>query len=657
MSHYWYRSLNYILRIPFRELLGNVSRPYDPTAPLPLADVPLNATIVDTHTHTIYTNPYTGERSSNGGNASSNINNNTDLPSNSNNTTRSRHYLPQIRKAWSDRTSSMSWAISTAFFSSVLFTVLAVAALVLNWEVPSVYLKIFLVAFVVRKWIATILMADRALYRLPLNLTEPDPDIDEERHNGVAIYMSHLFTWHGYAMLIFGQFYVLFYASSNYLSAYPIITGVALCYWGLVQRQAISRMNGGYQSEGTTNTTDLNQVERSLEDVENGRGGGFGAVENLKLSPAMMAIPIVVYKKPGGRPVMTSPSAVAAMTAVTLTNTSSGQQPQQQQDQVVVTGTRPDGDQPVALAMPQPRRCGYSNGHDTQNDILNRMSANLSIIYNTPPTPSCASPRHGRSRSSTTTGSVLSSNMPFIPCTSSGQVQEMTEVDTARRQTVSPIVPASTPLQTIPSSTTTTNSGFGSGTGTVAQAVVTDAAAGAGGYPTCVSEVVFPERHQRDCSTGQASNTTTKHSPAASRSETPSAYDSTPTTSTPLPIALAQPAIASLPAPLSIGTLSVTSSKTSSPSVSPLGSVAASVAASIAEESDDLPQPHQAQDVQAQEEEEEFNNGDQECAICLSDFEDGDELRHLYCNHLFHRNCVDRWLVRNAFCPKCKRGI
>lgn len=125
LPHYWYRALHYVLRIPFRELLGNVSRPYDPTAPLPLADVPLNATIIDTRTHTVYTNPYTGGRSSNGSNASSNINNNSNLPSNSNisssnNTTRSRHYLPQIRKTWSDRTSSMSWAISTAFFSSVI---------------------------------------------------------------------------------------------------------------------------------------------------------------------------------------------------------------------------------------------------------------------------------------------------------------------------------------------------------------------------------------------------------------------------------------------------------------------------------------------------------------------------------------------------------
>lgn len=502
--------------------------------------------------------------------------------------------------------------------------------------------------------------------------------------------MSQLFTWHGYAMLFFGQFYVLFYASTHYLATYPIITGVALgfacmglvpffallsllllillflyfsymviyvvlwplSYWGLVQRRAISRMNGGYQSEGTTNTTDLNQVARSLEDAENGRGGGFGAVENLKLTPAMMAIPIVVYKKPGGRPVMTSPSAVAAMAAETLTNSSSGQQPQQQQGPFSETGTRPDGDQPVVLAMPQPRRSGYSNGRDTQNDALNRMSANLSIICSTPPAPSYASPRHGRSRSSTTNGSVLSSsNMSFIPCTSSGQAQEMTEVDTARRQPVSTAVSTHSPLQTIPSSTTTANSGFGSETGTAAQAVATDAAAGK--YPPCVSTVAFPERRQRNYSTGQASNTT-NHSVAASHLEYPSAHDSTPTTSAPLPVVLAQPAIASLPAPQSIGTPSVASSKTPSPLMSPLRSVAASVA----EESDYFPQPHQTletQEVQAQEEE--FNNGDEECAICLSDFEDGDELRHLYCNHLFHRNCVDRWLVKNAFCPKCKRNI
>lgn len=45
------------------------------------------------------------------------------------------------------------------------------------------------------------------------------------------------------------------------------------------------------------------------------------------------------------------------------------------------------------------------------------------------------------------------------------------------------------------------------------------------------------------------------------------------------------------------------------------------------------------------------------CAVCLSDFQLGEMLRPLPCEHVFHQSCIDKWLQRNGVCPLCMRDV
>ncbi|KAD7479126.1 hypothetical protein E3N88_02262 [Mikania micrantha] len=47
-----------------------------------------------------------------------------------------------------------------------------------------------------------------------------------------------------------------------------------------------------------------------------------------------------------------------------------------------------------------------------------------------------------------------------------------------------------------------------------------------------------------------------------------------------------------------------------------------------------------------------------ECAICLAEYADGDEIRELpQCGHGFHVGCIDTWLSSHSSCPSCRQVL
>ena len=42
------------------------------------------------------------------------------------------------------------------------------------------------------------------------------------------------------------------------------------------------------------------------------------------------------------------------------------------------------------------------------------------------------------------------------------------------------------------------------------------------------------------------------------------------------------------------------------------------------------------------------------CAICLDDFNRGDNVKRFACSHIFHTPCIDRWILTNLSCPVCR---
>ncbi|XP_062088729.1 putative RING-H2 finger protein ATL19 [Humulus lupulus] len=52
------------------------------------------------------------------------------------------------------------------------------------------------------------------------------------------------------------------------------------------------------------------------------------------------------------------------------------------------------------------------------------------------------------------------------------------------------------------------------------------------------------------------------------------------------------------------------------------------------------------------------DNDNNECAICLEDFEKGDSCQVFpVCNHIFHSICIGNWLRKNPTCPLCRHCL
>ena len=53
---------------------------------------------------------------------------------------------------------------------------------------------------------------------------------------------------------------------------------------------------------------------------------------------------------------------------------------------------------------------------------------------------------------------------------------------------------------------------------------------------------------------------------------------------------------------------------------------------------------------------------DEPCSICLEPLYDKEDLENnkpvisLRCNHMFHKECIDPWVINNKCCPLCKRN-
>ncbi|KAJ7955955.1 RING-H2 finger protein [Quillaja saponaria] len=62
--------------------------------------------------------------------------------------------------------------------------------------------------------------------------------------------------------------------------------------------------------------------------------------------------------------------------------------------------------------------------------------------------------------------------------------------------------------------------------------------------------------------------------------------------------------------------------------------------------------------AEAADQEQQGQGVEYECPVCLSVFEEGEEVRKLpRCKHSFHALCIDMWLYSHSDCPLCRSPV
>lgn len=47
-----------------------------------------------------------------------------------------------------------------------------------------------------------------------------------------------------------------------------------------------------------------------------------------------------------------------------------------------------------------------------------------------------------------------------------------------------------------------------------------------------------------------------------------------------------------------------------------------------------------------------------ECAVCLCKVQEEDEIEMLRCGHMYHKDCLDKWVgFKNHTCPLCRESL